>query len=73
MDNFSHQSKQDYFDENILSGLYLANDDNAQSAYERWYNSAGHHKLVVGGLSGREAVAAYQYNEAIYWVYLYGN
>ena len=32
-----------------------------------------YHKLVVGGLSGREAVAAYQYNEAIYWVYLYGN
>lgn len=74
MDNFSHQGKPDYFGENILSGFYLVNEDNAQSAFEGWYNSEGHHyNLVVGGLSGREAVAAYQYGDVVYWVYLYGN
>ena len=71
MDNFSHQGSPDYFGENIQSSMYFTT---IEEVYLAWYNSEWHHyNLVVGGLSGREAVAAYQYNEVIYWVYLYGN
>lgn len=74
MDNFSHQGKPDFFGENLLYSFLLIDEDNAQSAFESWYNSKGHHyNLVIGGLSKREAVAAYQYGDVIYWVYLYGN
>lgn len=71
MDNFSHQGKPEYFGENIQYTLIL---DDAEHAFENWYTSEGHHyNLVIGGLSGKEAVAAYQYDDVVYWVYLYGN